>query len=177
MAGVEQCWYCHPNTRTMCPWLLLRWKLNLVNHFGTTICLLCSPSVDTGHLLPATLKCWLSTASEAIARYLRVGPRASSWTGSPRTDAFRKLFTHLFGYILSLLLSSEHPCVAWWQDIMRNVLWWKHRARVPKNLDSTGESLDWSFDEVKKYIQSTMGRLLLHKTNLSYTNLISRNLL
>lgn len=53
---------------------------------------------------------------------------------------------------------------------MRNVLGWKYRAKVPKNLDSTSESLDWAFDEVKKYIQSTMGRLLLHKINLAYTN-------
>lgn len=42
--------------------------------------------------------------------------------------------------------------------------------RYQKNLDSTNESLDWAFDEVKKYIQSTMGRLLLHKINLAYTN-------
>lgn len=54
--------------------------------------------------------------------------------------------------------------------LMRNVLGWKYRAKVPKNLDSTSESLDWAFDEVKKYIQSTMGRLLLHKINLAYTN-------
>lgn len=154
----------HPNDSTTCQWLLLRQKLNLVYPFGTTSYLLWSPSVDTRHLLPATLKCWLSTASEVIALYLRAGPRASSWAGSPSTDAFRKLFIHLFGFLFCFLLSIHVLLDE--RILMRNVLWWKYRARVQKYLDSTGESLDWAFDEVKKYIQSTMGRLLLHKINL-----------
>lgn len=162
----------HPNNSTMCRWLRLRQKLNLVYRFGITCCLLCSPSVDTGHLLPATLKCWLSTASRGHCSLPESGWVPGHLAGqAPPGMTPLESYSHtclatsfLFHFLLSIHVLLDDMI------LVRNVLWWKYRAKVPKNLDSTSESLDWAFDEVKKYTQSTMGRLLLHKINLAYTN-------